>query len=171
MTTIDSAIIKALVEHIGLNPDDVTTGGTSTSSIIPVTWSFRKIESNRYALAFTLPEGYKIKLGTCLKLKGIEYGNWTKSTVLYCKNVSSDGTELTFRNAKITMVKFTLQDGLYVSNENCMLEEHIDELPNNETTGLFSYNTLETIEGTIEWIFWKIRYLNARIDELREQFT
>ena len=32
MTCIDSAIIKALVEHIGLNPDDIPTGGASSGT-------------------------------------------------------------------------------------------------------------------------------------------
>ena len=29
MSVVDAAIIKALVEHIGMNPDDVPTGGSS----------------------------------------------------------------------------------------------------------------------------------------------
>ena len=41
MTCIDAAIIKALVEHIGMNPDDVTVGGASSHTDIPidVNWS------------------------------------------------------------------------------------------------------------------------------------
>ena len=34
MSCIDAAIIKALVEHIGMNPDDVTVGGTSTDTVL-----------------------------------------------------------------------------------------------------------------------------------------
>ena len=41
MSCIDSAIIKALVEHIGMNPDDVPVGGDSSHADIPidVNWS------------------------------------------------------------------------------------------------------------------------------------
>lgn len=163
MTTIDSAIIKALVEHIGLNPDDVTTGATSTSNLIPVTWSLTKIESNTYALAFTLPEGYQIKRGTCLKVKGITYSEgWTTNTVLYCDFVSDDGTEFSFRNAKVNNVDFTLQNGLYVGNENCLLEYQIGAVPNNETTGLFN----PTVEDAIEYTLHVFKAIDERLKAL-----
>ena len=68
MTCIDSAIIKALVEHIGMNPDEIPTGGSAdTKTLFNATWSTKNVDS-RDLLAFTLPEGEKPEIGMCLKI-------------------------------------------------------------------------------------------------------
>ena len=50
MSCIDAAIIKALVEHIGMNPDDVPIGGGSSGSNL----LWKKV----YLYKFTTADGY-----------------------------------------------------------------------------------------------------------------
>ena len=163
MSCIDAAIIKALVEHIGMNPDDITTGGTSSSSIIPATWSYKSVGDGNSAIAFTLPEGYEIKLGTCLKLKGKNYENWAKDSVLFCYEISSSGNQVRFRNPKVSTT-FTLNNGVYVSS-NCYIDIHVERMPDNETTGLFTATSTAIIEDAIHWIIYRIGAVESLIHE------
>jgi hypothetical protein len=66
-TTIDAAIIKALVEHIGGNPDDVVVGG-STETILPAIWTKHTDGDGLEFVHFTLPDGYEIKIGDAIIL-------------------------------------------------------------------------------------------------------
>ena len=43
-TTIDAAIIRALVEHIGMDPGSVGTGSASRGTPIPVSWAISSAE-------------------------------------------------------------------------------------------------------------------------------
>ena len=64
MSCIDSAIIKALVEHIGMNPDDIPTDGTggssSSSPFKDLSWQSVK-QGNYYQFDATNPEEIRIK--------------------------------------------------------------------------------------------------------------
>ena len=79
--------------------------------------------------------------------------------MLYCDFVSDDGTEFSFRNAKVNNVDFTLQDGLYVGNENCLYDFQIDSKPDNETTGLFN----PTVEDAIEYTLHVFKAIDERL--------
>ena len=59
-TSIDAAMIKALVEHIGMDPDSVPTNQSSRGTPIPVEW--KVIDTNPgKVLAFAIPEGKQLK--------------------------------------------------------------------------------------------------------------
>ena len=64
MTCIDSAIIKALVEHIGMNPDEIPTGGTgggsSSSPFIDLSWE-SITQGDYYQFDASNPEQMRIK--------------------------------------------------------------------------------------------------------------
>jgi hypothetical protein len=67
MTCIDAAIIKALVEHIGMNPDEIPTGGASsgtyTGEVLEIPAEFNPFRIKKE----DMPE-YGLKVGSILKL-------------------------------------------------------------------------------------------------------
>ena len=148
MSSIDAAIIKALVEHIGMNPDEVPTGGSSTDTIIPVTWSTQNVDGYDM-LAFSLPEGQKINYGTCLKLTG-DGNNVTETEwCLYCVSNLSD----TYRFRAFGKVfPFTKTGNLYVADE-IAVGMNIQAIPDNSTTGLFKISNNEMMNQAFELIF------------------
>ena len=150
MSSIDAAIIKALVEHIGMNPDEVPTGGSSTDTIIPVTWSTQNVDGYDM-LAFSLPEGSEIKIGTCLKLTYIYNGN-NREWYLYCVQRLSDGYR--FRTSG-KVFPFTKTGNLYVADE-IAVGMNIQAIPDNSTTGLFKISNNEMMNQAFETIFLAI---------------
>ena len=147
MSSIDAAIIRALVEHIGMNPDEVPTGGSSTDTVIPVTWSTQNVDGYDM-LAFSLPEGQKINYGTCLKLTYIYNGN-NREWYLYCVQRSSDGYR--FRTPGKTF-DFKASGNLYVADE-IAVGMNIQAIPDNITTGLFKITNNEMVNQSFETIF------------------
>ena len=91
MSCIDSAIIKALVEHIGMNPDDIpTTGGagsgTSTGEVldIPVEYNPFRIKKE------DMPEN-ALSVGSviCLKFTNGAQLSFLLTSILYKSGSSS----------------------------------------------------------------------------------
>ena len=68
MTCIDAAIIKALVEHIGMNPDEIPTGGASsgtyTGEVLEIPAEFNPFRIKKE----DMPED-GLKVGSIIKLK------------------------------------------------------------------------------------------------------
>lgn len=151
MTCIDAAIIKALVEHIGGNPDDVVVGGSSTDTIIPVTWSTQTVDKYEM-LAFSIPDGSDIKIGTCLKLTGDGHNVTEKEWCLYC--VSNLSNTYRFRTPGKTF-DFTKTGDLYVADE-IAVGMNIQAIPDNSTTGLFKISNNEMMNQAFETIFLAI---------------
>ena len=138
MTCIDAAIIKALVEHIGGNPDDVVVGGGSNESFIPIQWT--TVEKNGYNLVgFTLPDGVKLQDGDRLVLNITDDGEkYTFIGYLSDSVATTDGPyqSYTFTGVKSGM-KFELDtdSSVYICNK-IAIPEVMDALPDNQSTGI-----------------------------------
>ena len=135
MSCIDAAIIKALVEHIGIDPDSV--GSSNGNSVINATWSTGTLPDTPYTIrTFTLPAGETIKLGTCLKL----YNKDKEQMVyFYCTRmeIESDAVLYVFYGLNCDSA-FTL-----VRNNNIYYCNGLDisiyaDVPDNNTTGVFN---------------------------------
>ena len=152
MATIDSAIIKALVEHIGLNPDDVHTHiGTN----IPATWNTKQDSgmSTKTYVGFklstneTLPVGTRIRLGDNIP------------DMFILEYVSSEDYYIIGGNGKIDAYVRKADDGFY------WIQTTIPStLPNNATTGLFKLDATGDLISPIIEIIKMIRILKMAID-------
>ena len=70
MTCIDAAIIKALVEHIGGNPDEVPIGGGgSTEAVNKLLQTYSLSEGKGFVEAFNLKKAHQSEVA-------LHYGSW-----------------------------------------------------------------------------------------------
>ena len=164
MSCIDSAIIKALVEHIGMDPDSVG-GSSATTSVINATWSTIKIGGNDL-LAFELPEGQTPKLGMCLKLSFDYQLSGMSEITAYCTEITDDG-ELRFRLEDRTDVSSCSRDaeGKYVFS-SIALGLNLKAVPDNKTYGLFNTTTINDYIPVINYILNALVYLQSQIANL-----
>ena len=133
-STIDAAIIKALVEHINYDSDNV---------VIPATWTKRQ-EGEDEVLAFSLPLGQDIKLLTkiTLKVSGFEsYYSWVCIGIEEKVGIKLYAFCRTNKNSKDAIV-FKLEDGVYVSDYYIFSD---DMIPDNNKSGLFEPNITEAV--------------------------
>ena len=164
MSCIDAAIIRALVEHIGMDPDSVGSS-SATTSVINATWS--TIKTGEYdMLAFKLPEGQTPKLGMCLKLS-LDYQLTGRSEITaYCTEITDDG-ELRFRFEDRTDVSSCSRDaeGKYVF-ESVALGLNLKAVPDNKTFGLFNITSLNEYMPISNYILNALVYLQSQIANL-----
>ena len=151
MTCIDSAIIKALVEHIGMNPDDVPIGGgsgsgsgsseQSSSTFLDATWS---TDNGGIYYQFTLPEGQEIDVGSIIRL---DFKNETDKILDYLviEETTPDGSDYKW----YTIINFPIdfndtrisEQGLEFNGEYYTLVQHevvLYKKPDNKNTGIIS---------------------------------
>ena len=145
MSCIDAAIIKALVEHIGMNPDDVVGGGGS--SMIQAEWS-----NNSGQINVKLPEGTKIDIGTgfvvCLAAGG--------PLGFYCTNIDDSGvkTQYTFASGQDSaQVKF-IDEGTHYSVSIPL--DALTGLPDNVSTGMFNLTGTAQIVEVLKQIIMRL---------------
>ena len=74
MTCVDAAIIKALVEHIGMNPDEVPIGGSgsssgSTEAVNKLLQTYSLSEGKGFVEAFNLKKAHQSEVA-------LHYGSW-----------------------------------------------------------------------------------------------
>ena len=140
MSTIDAAIIKALVEHIGSG---------SSSSIIEVPWSAKELNGHN-VVAFTPPAGLELKKLTQLRVA--EIANPENIHTYYLTDmVEHDGKPVylfkTFSSTVKTAVDSTFQvdEGVYST------DFPTDEIavPDNIKTGFFVGDSLSGLAGAI----------------------
>ena len=190
MSVVDAAIIKALVEHIGMDPDSVGTGSASRGTPIPVSWAISSADEMTF-LKFTIPEGKTLQEyippGTRLYLNN----NQTRYEGMY-NNANVDSFLVQYESTnKVVLtgtcgtvnVRFYMEsngveeDGSYVI-EIATKEGTVNiPLPDNTTTGFFVPNPSETVGLTIrslvEFIEWKLNlfrgnYINALESEIQD---
>ena len=159
MSCIDSAIIKALVEHIGMDPDSVG-GSSATTSVINAPWSTTEREGYNL-LTFQLPEGESIKFGTCLKLNGDSQNGMPDEFIVYCVNI--EGNTLTFSTVDAGDVIVSKDSqGKYVL-ESLALGFNLKAIPDNKTFGLFKTTTFNDYIPVIDYILDRTNYLRKQI--------
>ena len=151
-TTIDSAIIKALVEHIGM--DSYTVGGSS-SSIINATWSTKEVEGKE-GIVFTLPSGVKLKNLTQLRFTYKE----TPTIVLTCyllMTMEDDGIPVYLFKTLVSSLESVLEvrfmDGEYFT----MLSTDTFAVPDNNKTGLFVGDNLSGLAHAVSDIIGRMK--------------
>ena len=135
MSCIDAAIIKALVEHIGMDPDSV--GSSNGSSVINGTWGTGTIpESSTTARTFTLPAEESIKFGTCLKLYSKDN---EQVDYYYCISIDirSNTGQYTFKelNSGSSLTIVRVDNTCYFADLDT--SDYVD-VPDNKTTGVFN---------------------------------
>ena len=147
MTCIDAAIIKALVEHIGMNPDDVPIGGgsgsgsggseQSSSTFLDATWD----DTSMY-YSFTLPEGQKLEVGSIIRYQEKSSGITNALVIEEIASNSSDVKQYTtirfpidFSNPRIAEQAIHFDGERYTINGF-----YIDTIykPDNKTTGIIT---------------------------------
>ena len=135
MSCVDAAIIKALVEHIGMDPDSV--GSSNGSSVINATWGTGTIPETSYTCrTFTLPAGESIKLGTCLKLY-----NKDKEQVdyFYCTSIQIESDVVLYAFYGLNCdSSFTLARNNNIYYCNGLSISIYADVPDNNTTGVFN---------------------------------
>ena len=153
MATIDAAIIKALVEHIGMDPDDVGSG--SSSSIINATWSTKEVEGKE-GIVFTLPSGVELKNLTQLRVS-------LKATPAYIhtyyllQTMEDDGIPVYMFKTLSTTLESVLEvrfmDGAYLT----MLQADEIAVPDNNKTGLFVGDNLTGLAHAVGDIIGRMK--------------
>ena len=125
MSSIDAAIIKALVEHIGMNPDDIGGGGGGDEykifDYITITINDKVILHSSMPLAYLIRHGHIIRLKTttgetidyiCKSITGTLYVfssvDGTSSSSCY---IDSSSTEVSI-NLKYSNVDFEAPDNV-----------------------------------------------------------
>ena len=105
MTCIDAAIIKALVEHIGMNPDDVPTGGaassgTYTGEVLEIPAEFNPFRIKKE----DMPED-GLKVGSILKLKfeNNKQYSFLLTSVIYNSDTDSNSYYFTSSDAEASL--------------------------------------------------------------------
>ena len=109
MSCIDAAIIKALVEHIGMNPDDVPIGGggSDTTSSSPLLQPHKPADGNGFVEALGLTRGAtnvswsEIKLDALVSRKSARASDYTSAY-----NVLD-----IIRNSKLVVLRYKKSDG------------------------------------------------------------
>ena len=144
MTCIDAAIIKALVEHIGGNPDDVV-GGTTTDVNSPGGIGI----GTRFEAGITLDEtGLKFaaicKIGTILRLRHKQTGNITEWICIRSDNRSVNLGEdpmpyyfLSTQTGQIIKMVRVNEDRADEVSISGITSTNYEYDPNDESTGLF----------------------------------
>ena len=141
MSCVDSAIIKALVEHIGMNPDDVPVGGgagDSNPTFLDATWSINDNDE----FTFILPEGQRFGVGSVIKLIANDNSN---TFIGYCvgESTSDEGIVYDIRESGNLISSFgvLLKDGVYRT------EFAGTKLitPDNSTSGIYNMTISEVI--------------------------
>ena len=146
MATLDTAIIKALVEHIGGNPDDVVVGGGSDSSKLNATWSTGTLPgSSTTSPTFTLPEGENIQLLTCATLYSKDR---LRNEHLYCCRIDEKQGIYLY---EFTRIDSELDDYISIAYMNgiyyCLNDfETKYSVPGNSEKGFFNLSTVELLK-------------------------
>ena len=147
MSCIDAAIIKALVEHIGMNPEDVVGGGGS--SMIQAEWS-----NNSDEIRVQLPEGTKIDIGTGIILSLAEGGPFG----LYCMSIDKDTsgtkTQYTFKSGQDSATIKMINEGAYYTLD--IPFEALTGLPDNQSTGIFNLTGIAQIAEVLKQIIMRL---------------
>ena len=141
MSTIDAAIIKALVEHIGLDPGSVGSNPT----FLNATWSINQIDE----FTFTLPEGQSLEVGSAIKITSKD---GVMTLILYCvTKTTSDNTtmyELRFSDDLTNVMTIGLEDGVYTTR----IKSTNVNTPDNITTGIYKITIDDVIKLLMEVI-------------------
>jgi hypothetical protein len=165
-TTIDAAIIKALVEHIGMDPDSVPTNQSSLRGTpIPVEWKVRDNNPGK-VLSFTIPEGKQLKYylppGTRLFLNNNQTmfeGDYEGPSDLFIVNYESDD------KGKCYGVCSDMETGCHIDRNDNEYVLSITEkdsgdlpLPDNKTTGFFIPNSPDALPTAIRALLTHIGF-------------
>ena len=141
MSSIDSAIIKALVEHIGLDPGSVGSNPT----FLNATWSINEKDE----FTFTLPEGQSLEVGSAIKITSKD---GVMTLILYCVNkTTSDNTtmyELRSSDDLTNVMTIGLEDGVYTTR----IKSTNVNTPDNITTGIYNITIDDVIKLLMEVI-------------------
>ena len=152
MTCIDAAIIKALVEHIGGNPDDVVGDSGSNSDVpLDITWKLENKDLGNGEQTFYIARVNKdtpIRPGAILKFRNNI--NVADSTYSYlCIGYEADSSNLIFTagsvDQNIIATKFGLDElssYYYYAFDFGTIRE--DFIPDQIITGVFQINTIES---------------------------
>ena len=142
MTCIDAAIIRALVEHIGGNPDSVpdgTIGGVAdTSSFLDATW-----DDDGAIYTFTLPEGQKIEVGSIIRYAQKNGSEPISNSLVIEETTSTSGVK------RYNTIRFPIdfndpiisQESISFDGEKYRLNNFYIEAmykPDNKNTGIIS---------------------------------
>ena len=155
MSCVDAAIIKALVEHIGGNPDDVVVGGGSDDVVGGNGLSFIQAEwiDNSGQINVKLPEGTKIDIGTCVIMR------FTQGLApFYCSNIDDSGVKMQYKfsyGPSRDPIIFT-DEGTHYSLD-CPLEVFAG-LPDNQTTGIFNLTGIAQIAEVLKQVILKLQH-------------
>ena len=166
MSCIDAAIIKALVEHIGMNPDEI--GGSASNTLINATWTTVEYE-NENRLAFTLPEGETITIGTRLRLPCSDPDKTVLN--LYCVQITTDGHYYFRENNGVYggIAYYHRMYNCYVSDYTCGVDSYIPELPDNKNFGFFKSTSFDVLAPVINYIKEEIRSSTYNISGIQRQ--
>ena len=159
MSCIDAAIIKALVEHIGGNPDDVVSGDGNNA--IQVVWGRGKSDLitslDHDVRTFTLPPGESITTGTCLKFYSKD---GEKFDYFYCTyfNISANTGQYTFKILNGAEPYFTITIVRIDDICYCVDLDETDyvDIPDNKTTGVFKLTGGEVLANLVGIILKKM---------------
>ena len=184
MSAIDAAIIKALVEHIGMDPDSVPTNQSgSHGTPIPVEWKVMDA-SGRKALVFTIPEGKQLNdylpPGTRLFLNNNQtIGEGTREGPADSFIIKYDTDGMGHCQGFQGGSSITDDTGILPINDNeyyitITVKESDDiPLPDNKTTGFFIPNSTDAIFTAIRALLTHIRVeikkVNAGLEEVKEK--
>ena len=162
-TTIDAAIIKALVEHIGGDSSSIPDGTIDNSKISFVNCEWSVVDG---LYRVKIPEGTKLDIGTCFKGSMTE-GEQSMTIVFYCSDVGTDylgHPQYTFSTGQGSETfNFVKQDTYWQTN---LPVEFITEMPDNLVTGLFNLTGFAELSEIIKEFIERINRIQNQLKSL-----
>ena len=152
MATIDAAIIKALVEHIGGDSSGIPDGAIG-GGVRPATWTTVDDGDNQI-VAFSLPNGVELKYGDTIILGDLMTGDRPKefylTQILYpgTDENSSQYTKYRFEGVHDNNIAFLsvnmgeVEGRILYGCDKLYMGVNMAGLPDNKTTGLFEGSPL-----------------------------
>ena len=159
MTCIDSAIIKALVEHIGGNPDDVVIGGGgSTQNTYTKRTDVQFIDNNgKLAMKLGGDSTTYMKVGAVVRL---HYGNGTNYRLLMVSAFPCSFVKVGPDVAYTYNTTIDSANSIITLNDISTTSVDLDAMNNNPDYGFFDYD-MKVPTG--EDLLSCMHYLNERI--------
>ena len=136
MSCIDAAIIKALVEHIGMNTDDVTVGGGSSENAdIPINITTGSSNS-RITIKPDTTADVTLNTGCYIEFKNKDTGKLHRYHCLKFESLAASGCVFIGPYGDIMSWEY--------SNADCIITTKLDPM-SYDVVGMYKINTLSSL--------------------------
>ena len=165
MTCIDSAIIKALVEHIGGNPDDVVVGGggSTQNTLTKLSATFKADDTGALAVDLNLTDLKYLKSGKLIIKTRYAIGGGEKWLLIDGQNNFWTAYNPPTNDDLLIPSTYDTSTGLLRFTNKQASYYNLDVMNNDAESGIFVYNMeVPTGEDMITFMQGITRLINSK---------